>query len=182
MRFTSVPCLGGIIVTCLALLCSAAISAEPGPFAGFNGLWTGAGKIKLATGAEERIRCRAVYAEGDGGRALQQSLRCASDSYNFELHSDVESHGNQINGNWNETTRNVGGTLSGRAKPGTLEVRVNNPSFSADLTLVSHGDVQTVTIRSEGTQLAGASMSLRRSSRSATDRERLAPSAVAGER
>jgi hypothetical protein len=180
MRFTSVPCLGGIIVTCLALLCSAAVAAEPGPFAGFNGQWIGAGKIKLANGAEERVRCRATYAEGDGGRALQQSLRCASDSYNFELRSDVESHGNQISGNWNETTRNVGGTVSGQAKPGKLEVRVNNPSFSADLTLVTHGDVQTVTIRSEGTQFAGASMSLRRSGRSVTNRGRPEPSAVAG--
>src|SRR3954470_14218538 len=182
MRFTSRRCLGGVIVTCLVLLGPAAIAAEPGPFAGFNGQWTGAGKIKLANGAEERVRCRAVYAEGEGGRALQQSLRCASDSYNFELRSDVESHGNQISGNWNEATRNVGGTVSGRAKAGTLEVRVNNPSFSADLTLVSHGDVQTVTIRSEGTQFAGASMTLRRSSRSATDRERREPSAVAGGR
>jgi hypothetical protein len=182
MRFTSVPCLGGIIVTCLVLLGSAAIAAEPGPFAGFNGQWVGAGKIKLANGAEERIRCRATYAEGDGGRAFQQSLRCASDSYNFELRSDVESHGNQITGNWNETTRNVGGTVSGRAKPGKIEVRVNNPSFSADLTLISQGDVQTVTIRSEGTQFTAASMSLRRSSRSATDRERQAPSGGVGGR
>jgi hypothetical protein len=180
MRFTSMPCLGGTIVTCLVLFGSAAIAAEPGPFAGFNGQWVGAGKIKLSNGAEERVRCRANYAEGDGGRALQQSFRCASDSYNFELRSDLESHGNQITGNWNETTRNVGGTVSGRGKPGKLEVRVNNPSFSADLTLVSQGDVQTVTIRSEGTQFTGASMSLRRSGRSATDRKHQAPSAVAG--
>jgi hypothetical protein len=182
MRFKSMPYLGGIIVTCLALLCPAAVAAEPGPFAGFNGQWIGTGKIKLANGAEERVRCRAVYTEGDGGRALQQSFRCASDSYNFELRSDLESHGNQITGNWNETTRNVGGTVSGRGKSGKIEVRVNNPSFSADLTLVSQGDVQTVTIRSEGTQFTGASMSLRRSGRSARDRERQAPSAVVGGR
>jgi hypothetical protein len=170
--------LGVIVVT--GFLSSAAVAAESGPFAGFNGVWTGSGHIKLADGSQERIRCRATYAESNGGRALQQALRCASDSYNFELRGDVESHGNQISGNWNETTRNVGGTLSGRAQPGRFEVRIDNPSFSAELTLVSRNNTQTVTIRSSGTTFSGASVSLRRTSQSVNDRERLAVPETAG--
>jgi hypothetical protein len=163
------------------LLCSAAQAVETQPFAGFNGVWTGGGQVKLSDGTQERIRCRATYVEGDRGTSLQQSLRCASDSYNFELRSDVESRGSQISGNWNEITRNVGGTLSGRAQPGRFDVRVNNPSFNADLTLVTRENEQSVTIRSVGTQFAGATVSLRRSARSVSDQDRLPHETVGGQ-
>jgi hypothetical protein len=161
-------------------LCAATQAVETQPFAGFNGVWTGGGYVKLSNGTQERIRCRATYVEGDRGTALQQSLRCASDSYNFELRSDIESHGSQVSGSWNEITRNIGGTLSGRAQPGRFELRVNNPSFNADLTLVSRENEQSVTIRSVGTQFAGATVSLRRSARSVTDRDRLSRETVGG--
>jgi hypothetical protein len=156
-------------------------AAGTGPFAGFNGVWTGGGHINFADGTQERIRCRATYVEGGSGTALQQSLRCASDSYNFELRSDVESQGSQIHGNWNEITRNIGGTLTGHAHAGRIEVSINNPSFNANLTLVARQNQQTVTIRSARAQFSGATVSLRRSARSVTDQERL-PQATAGAR
>ena len=138
-------------------------SASAGPFSGLAGSWSGSGHISLADGSKERIRCRATYAVGSDGNALQQSLRCASDSYNFELRSDVESHGGRISGNWNEATRMIGVTLSGRAQQGRVEVTVENPNFTAHLTLISHGHRQSVVIRaSGGGQFTGASISLAR--------------------
>jgi hypothetical protein len=142
---------------------TATTSAYAGPFSGLAGSWSGSGHISLSNGTKERIRCRATYAVGNDGNILQQSLRCASDSYNFELRSDVESHGGRITGNWNESTRQIGGTLSGRARQGHIEVSVENPNFSARLTLISHGHHQSVTIRSNGGgQFTGASISLAR--------------------
>jgi hypothetical protein len=144
-------------------LSAATASASAGPFSGLAGSWSGGGHISLANGTKERIRCRATYAVGSDGNALQQSLRCASDSYNFELRSDVESHGGRISGNWNEATRSIGGTLSGRARDGRIEVTVENPNFSAHLTLISHGHHQSVVIRAAGGgQFTGASISLAR--------------------
>jgi hypothetical protein len=35
----------------------------------------------ITIGTTERIRCKATYAVNSTGRALNQSLRCASDSY-----------------------------------------------------------------------------------------------------
>ncbi len=141
----------------------ASTSAYAGPFSGLAGSWSGSGHISLANGTKERIRCRAHYTVGSDGNALQQSLRCASDSYNFELHSDVESHGGRITGNWNESTRQIGGTLSGRARHGHIEVSVQNPNFNARLTLISHGHHQSVIIRTiGGGDLTGASISLAR--------------------
>jgi len=142
---------------------AATSAASAGPFSGLAGSWSGGGHISLANGTKERIRCRATYAVGGDGNVLQQSLRCASDSYNFELRSDVESHGGRISGNWNEATRSIGGTLSGHARDGHIEVTVENPNFSAHLTLTVHGQSQSVTIRaSNGGQFTGASISLAR--------------------
>ncbi len=140
-------------------------TAESGLFSGLDGQWTGGGHIKLSDGTQERIRCRASYAVGNGGTMLQQALRCASDSYNFELRSDAESNGSHITGNWNELTRNIGGTLSGRGRHGHIDVAITNPNFNASLTLTSHGDHQSVTIRAQGSAFAGATVSLRRSRR-----------------
>jgi len=133
-----------------------------GPFSGLNGRWVGTGQIQLQNGSRETIHCRASYEVGPSGRAMHQSLRCASDSYNFELRSDVESNGNQIFGNWSERTRNVSGKLSGQARRGRIEVDVQSETFNAQLILVSHGSRQTVTISSEGTQFTGAKIALRR--------------------
>jgi hypothetical protein len=145
------------------VLSAGTASASAGPFSGLAGSWSGGGHILLANGAKERIRCRAHYSVGSGGNSVQQSLRCASDSYNFELRSDVESHGGRISGNWNESTRQIGGTLSGHARDGHIEVTVYNPNFSAHLTLISHGHRQSVIIRaSGGGEFTGASISLAR--------------------
>jgi hypothetical protein len=66
------------------LLISAAGHAAPGsdgPFLGLSGSWSGAGTITMTNGATERIRCKATYAVNATGKAVQQTLRCASDSY-----------------------------------------------------------------------------------------------------
>ena len=142
---------------------TATTSAYAGPFSGLAGSWAGSGHISLSNGTKERIRCRAHYSVGNGGNMLQQSLRCASDSYNFELRSDVESHGGHVTGNWNESTRQIGGTLSGHARQGHIEVSVQNPNFNARLTLISQGRHQSVIIRSSGGgQFTGASIRLAR--------------------
>ncbi|HWZ06872.1 MAG TPA: hypothetical protein VNY53_08200, partial [Bradyrhizobium sp.] len=64
-----------------------------GPFAGLAGNWTGGGTVTLDDGSTERIRCRATYAVGAGGNGLQQTLTCASDSYRFNLTSNLMAQG-----------------------------------------------------------------------------------------
>jgi hypothetical protein len=151
------------VVAAIALWAVAApAKADSGPFSGLGGRWTGSGHIELSDGSKERVRCRATYEVGPSGRAMHQSLRCASDSYNFELRSDVESRGNQIFGNWSELTRSIGGKLSGHGRRGRIEVDVKSDNFKARLILISHGNRQTVTIRSKGTQFSGASITLSR--------------------
>lgn len=152
----------GLAAAAVLTLAAATAAYAAGPFSGLNGVWNGAGTISLQNGSRERIRCRATYAVGGDGTALQQSLRCASDSYNFELRSDVRSDGEVISGSWSEVTRGVVGSLSGLARRGNIVVQVQSISFNATLTLSSHGNSQSIQIRSQGTEFTGCSITLRR--------------------
>lgn len=140
-------------------------AAAAGPFAGLSGSWTGSGTVSLANGSNERIRCRATYVVGGGGNSLQQELRCASDSYRFELRGDVTHYAGQISGTWSEATRNAGGSLSGRASEGQVQAVVSGPSFAASLAVSTRGDRQSVHIRSDGAELSSVTITLTRSSR-----------------
>jgi hypothetical protein len=116
----------------------------------------------LDSGATERIRCRATYAVSQAGNGLNQSLVCASDSYKFDLRSDVVAENGVLSGSWTETSRNVGGNLQGRAGAGHFDVMVTAPAFTARLTLTTKGNKQSVSISSDS-QIKGASIALSRS-------------------
>src|SRR5688572_29744065 len=49
----------------------------------FVGNWSGSGTITVRDGGRERLRCRGQFT--GGSNALTMALRCASDSYRFEL-------------------------------------------------------------------------------------------------
>jgi hypothetical protein len=133
-----------------------------GPFAGLQGSWSGGGTITLASGSHERIRCRAVY-EAPGGRTLALRLRCASDSYNFDLNANLTHNGDAISGSWSEISRNVSGSVSGRASGGTIQAVATSAVFSANLTLTTRGGKQSVSIRSQGTEFHEAAITLNKS-------------------
>jgi hypothetical protein len=122
--------------------------AQSGPFAGFNGSWSGNGTVALSDGTTERIRCKASYKVA--GANLKQTLQCASDSYKFDLSSDVTSQGDRISGNWSEASRNVNGELQGTAGNGQIEVFVQAAGFAASISLRTNGNKQTVQISSKG--------------------------------
>jgi hypothetical protein len=77
-------------------------------------------------------------------------LRCASDSYKFDLTSDVTSQGDRIYGQWSEASRNIFGDLQGTAGGGQIDVFVEASGFAANLTLRTNGNKQTVQINSKG--------------------------------
>jgi hypothetical protein len=131
-----------------------------GRFAGLAGSWSGTGSIALSSGDNERIRCRATYAVAGGGNSLQQNLRCASDSYRFDLTSTVNYSGGALSGTWTEASRGASGSVSGTASNGQVQARVDGPTFQANLILSTRGDRQSVSIRSQGTELSSVSITL----------------------
>jgi len=147
---TRTPALTAMLAAALLAVGAYPTLAQSPAFAGLSGSWSGAGSIKLSDGSSERLRCRATYRVDGSQTALQQTLRCASDSFKIELTSQSIGQGNHVSGSWNEETRGLAGTLEGTAAPGRLSVAVSSPAFSANLSLVTRGDKQTVTIVSEG--------------------------------
>jgi hypothetical protein len=145
----------------LASVCGSTSYAQSGPFAGMAGYWAGAGTVTLDDGSSERIRCRASYAVGDGGNGLNQSLTCASDSYKFDLSSNVLAQGGSLSGTWSETSRNISGNLEGRGSNGNFQVVASAPGFSAHISLTTRGNRQSVEISSDST-FRGASITMSR--------------------
>jgi hypothetical protein len=153
----------------IALTLSVAVSCYAqsiSPFDRLAGQWSGSGIIDLSNGAHETIRCRAAYDVLNDQRKLQLNIRCASESFNFDLRASANYSGGIITGNWSESTRNVAGTISGTAAGDHFQVVARSSSFVASLTLITHGGRQSVTIRSHDSQASvrGASISLKRSS------------------
>jgi hypothetical protein len=139
------------------------VSAADGLLAHFAGTWSGSGKITVQNGSSERIRCRSSNTASGNGLAL--TLRCASDSYKFELASDITSDGSNISGSWNETTRGVMGSLSGKATASNISATANAVGFNATLQIHATGNGLSVLIRSPGSEISDVSISMSRGGR-----------------
>ena len=156
-----------MIFTLAALLFSYGTShaqRSAGPFERLAGQWAGSGTIDLSNGTREPIRCRAAYDVLAERHNLQLNIRCASDSYNFDLYSSAVLAGHAVSGTWSESTHGVGGTISGTAEGDHIQVRAESPGFTATLGLATHGDRQSVLIRTADPNagIKGATIGLRR--------------------
>jgi hypothetical protein len=127
-------------------------SAESGPFAGFNGHWSGTGTIKPADKPAERIRCNATYRPlGSSQREIDLQLRCDSDSYKFDLSGHFQAdEGNHVSGTFNEQTRGMGGSVVGNGQGERMQIHVESSAFSATMILVTRGASQSVSIDAQG--------------------------------
>lgn len=139
-------------------------ASSAGPFAQLAGGWSGSGTVDLSNGRHEPIKCRASYDVLENQNELQLDIRCASDSYNFNLRAKAAYAAGAITGAWTEFTRNAAGTLSGKVEGVGFQVVAKGPTFTANLNLVTRGDKQSVTIRSQDTQadVQGATITLQR--------------------
>ena len=136
--------------------------AQPGPFAALSGSWSGGGRITLSDGSRERLQCRATYAARGGGSDLDLSLRCASDSYNFNFHGYARYRAGAVTGSWSEATTDAAGQFVGRASGDRISARIAGSNFTASLYITTRGDQQSVSIRSPGSQFSEVSVALRR--------------------
>ena len=132
------------------LMMAPAAHADPGAFAGYAGRWSGNGTITIANAGTERIRCRGTYTVDGGGNSLHQELRCASDSYRFDLNSEVNASGGNLSGSWSEASRNVNGSISGRVSGGQITALVQTNGYAANFSVSTRGSKQSVHITSKG--------------------------------
>ena len=153
---------GLLLLASLCLPGSATQAAVSSPFTAMAGSWSGGGMLNTTDGTQERLRCQASYDVAGTGAELRLNLRCASDSYKFDLASEVQYRGGAISGSWSEATRNASGSISGRAAGDRIEAAARGDNFSANLSLTTRGSRQTVSIRPEGTNITAVSLALGR--------------------
>ncbi len=153
---------GLLLLASLSLPGSSTQAAVASPFAAMAGSWSGGGVLNTSDGNQERLRCRASYDVAGTGAELQLNLRCASQSYNFDLAGSVEYRGGAISGEWTEASRNASGTISGHANGDRIEAAARGDNFSAGLSLTTRGNRQTVSIRPQGTNVTAVSLEMAR--------------------
>jgi hypothetical protein len=158
----------GTLLVLTVLAVSTPAPAQPAeaagkPFDNMSGAWSGTGSITLGSGDKVSIRCRVTYKVENDGYRVGQDLRCASDSYKFELLSDISYANGFITGRWDEKSRNTSGTISGRAMPGRIEALAETGGFAALFTMVTRGDSQSVRIESKSPEISDVTITLRRS-------------------
>jgi len=160
----------GIFGCCLMIsvlyVASPTAMAESGPFAEFAGSWSGSGTLRPENGSPERIRCNATYRPGGKSqREVDLQLRCASDSYNFDLSGQFSAdEQNQISGRWTERSRSTGGTAVGNAQGDRIQLHIESAGFAAEVVMVTRNRRQSVDIDSHGAgQIVKASITLNRS-------------------
>jgi hypothetical protein len=160
MRKASLP----LLLALLGLACGAPEAASAAaPFSGLAGTWTGDGSIALTKGTTERIKCDATYIVGTDGEKVDLTLRCASDSYHFDLHIGLVDTAGAVLGNWSEPTQNVEGGISGTASNGLIKVTARGQNFTAAVTVATHGAAQTVQISAQSGDLSRVAIALRHS-------------------
>jgi hypothetical protein len=143
------------------MMLPAPVQASTTPFHALSGTWSGGGTITMANGAKERIRCRAHYDVNGSGSAVDLRLRCAGDSFTFELQSNVGYQDGMVSGTWSETTRRVGGNLEGNARGNRISVRVSGV-ISALLAVSTNANQQSISIEAPGTEMAAVAISMSR--------------------
>lgn len=136
-----------------------------GPFDGLEGLWGGSGTVTYASGTKERLRCRVQYVIAQNEDTLSQALRCASDSYNFQINALYVHQNGTITGNWDEKYLEISGTITGHASAGLISGNLHGPGFLASVVVDTNGSSQTVKIAAEGQEIREVAVEVRKAPR-----------------
>ncbi|MHA1554809.1 MAG: hypothetical protein ACTSU0_10395, partial [Alphaproteobacteria bacterium] len=139
------PRLGGALTTLVFAIALFGPAHAAGPFSNIIGLWGGSGTVIYASGAKERLSCRAQYVQNDDNN-LQQALKCASASYTFQINAYFDHAGGTLTGRWEELVLNVSGTVTGTARKGLINGSLHGPGFVARLRVTTSGSRQRVRI------------------------------------
>ena len=133
-----------------------------GPFAGYAGRWVGNGSVTYDDGKTESLKCRVTYFVVDGGSGLQQNIRCASASYNFEVRSDINYADGRLSGSWVERVNNASGDISGTASANLIRASVKSDKVDATMSVKLSGGTQSVSISPKGLGVKAVSINLRK--------------------
>lgn len=151
-----------IVLGFATLLVTGVTPASAGAFSDLAGSWSGGGTLTRRDGNSERLRCLARYDVGRAGEQANLSIKCASDSFKFDLSGYIVNSAGTISGQWSEPNYNSTGSLDGRVGDGKINAHAIGNTFSALLSVSTRGNRQTVTIQPQETDVTRVSLSFQR--------------------
>jgi hypothetical protein len=149
-------------IVALLLFFSGSKPSLAGAFSDLAGSWSGGGTLSRKDGNNERLRCQARYDVGGSGDQVNLSIKCASDSFKFDLSGYIISSGGAISGQWSEPNYNSSGSLNGRVGGGKINAHAVGSTFSALLNVSTRGSRQSVTIQPQETEVTRILLSMQR--------------------
>jgi hypothetical protein len=149
------------LVMLLGLGASPALADNP--FTGMVGQWNGKGIVTYASGTKERLTCKVRYDMQTDDESILQTLRCASDSYKFQINAFYRNTDGKLNGHWEELTLQISGSISGSVSDtGKITGNLKGPGFQASVLVDTKGNTQSVDIASENQDIRSVSVSVKR--------------------
>jgi hypothetical protein len=149
-------------LVCLSVVFAGTPVHAAGPFAQFDGSWSGSGRINLDDGRSEALRCKAYYTPKADGVEIGLALRCASASSKVELRANLTSAGSRVSGSWEERSFNASGTVTGQVSPNQIRLTITGGGFSGSMAVTTTGKSQVISVSTQGVALKGVSVNLQR--------------------
>jgi hypothetical protein len=146
------------IALAVALVASTAASAAVN-LQEMAGYWTGVGKIILANGNTESVKCVVTYKVT--GSQLKQNLRCAGQGYSLNGSADLEiAPSGSVTGSWTENTYSAKGDVTGKATDRGFSLSISGPNFTAAMDATTTACKQTLEIVPKGFDVSRISLGL----------------------
>lgn len=135
-------------------------SAADQTFKNYAGRWVGEGMLGLRDSPTEKVKCRATYFLTEGKDEMTQNIRCATAGGSVEIKSAIANANGALSGTWQETTRNIGGDLTGQILPTGLKITVKSNDIAANMEIVLRDNRQIVEIQFIDSAMIGLTLIL----------------------
>ena len=123
------------------------------------GYWTGNGKVVLANGSSESVKCVVIYKVSPTG--FRQTIRCASQGFSFNGTAELEvTQGGAVTGNWTENTYSAKGDVTGKTTDKGFTLAISGATFTAVMDATTTTCKQTLDIVPTGLDVARISLGL----------------------
>ena len=123
------------------------------------GYWTGNGKVVLANGSSESVKCVVTYKVASS--SVRQNIRCASQGFSFNGTAEREvAQGGAVTGNWTENTYSAKGDITGRTTDKGFSLAISGATFTAVMDATTTACRQTLDIVPKGLDVTRISLGL----------------------
>jgi hypothetical protein len=147
----------GVAVLALSFVGWSAPSSASELTDALKGEWSGSGKIALANGKSERIRCRGETREVSEN-AVEQFFHCASTDKEFDFSTSMHFSEGRARGDWRAPDRN--GTLSGPASARSMRLHLSSSDGEGNLSATIGSCSQSISVTGWSDELKSLSANL----------------------